>query len=120
MIDLICLLPDAGRWLAEKLSHNETPAEAMQRELQEEIGRSVRVTRWKVYMHGPYREGTVLVTQHVFTGMLDVPVSELVRGEGQALAFVPREQTATLNIAFGFDDLLAEYYTVFHSGRVQA
>jgi 8-oxo-dGTP diphosphatase len=100
----------AGYWstLGGKIEDDESPDEAMHRELMEEIGVTVPVMLWKVYDR-PISP-TFTIVQHVFTGRIDYALSDIVLMEGQDLNYFSAEALLSLPIAFGFDVLLAEFF----------
>lgn len=103
-------LPFAGYWsmLGGKIEEGESPQEAMQRELLEEISVTVPTVFWKVYDR-PISE-TLTIVQYVFTGQIHYALSEMVLMEGQDLKYFSAEALLSLPIAFGFDALLAEFF----------
>jgi 8-oxo-dGTP diphosphatase len=87
----------------------ETPDEAARRELAEEVGLSTRLSHWKVYRRGS--EGRkFMIEQHVYSGRTAHAVGEMTLGEGQALRFFKRQELSRLAIAFGFENLLTEFF----------
>lgn len=100
----------AGYWstLGGKIEADESPDEAIHRELMEEIGVSVPVMLWKVYDR-PI-SSTFTIEQYVFTGRIDYGLSEMVLMEGQDLNYFSPEALSSLPIAFGFEVLLGEFF----------
>jgi 8-oxo-dGTP diphosphatase len=100
----------AGYWsmLGGKIEEGESPEQAMQRELLEEISVTVPTAFWKVYDR-PVSESLTIV-QYVFTGPINYALSDMVLMEGQDLKYFSAEALTTLPIAFGFDVLLAEFF----------
>lgn len=86
---------------------NESPDDAIRRELREEMELELPLTYWKVY-DAPRAGGTV--RQHLYLGRLDAALDSLPLHEGQALRFVDAAEAAALPLAFGFGPLLAAYF----------
>lgn len=103
-------VPFAGQWTLPggKVEEEETPDEAIKRELMEEIEVETPLNLWKVYERpGP---SSITIVQHVYVGRLDTPASSLVMNEGQALAYFAPDEIGELPVAYGFDVLLTEYF----------
>jgi 8-oxo-dGTP diphosphatase len=106
-------LPFAGYWSMPggKTEDGETADEAIHRELVEEIELDVPLKLWKVYERpGP---NLTVIVQYVYTGEIDREVSCFAINEGQALRYVDSGKFLELPIAYGFDELLGEYFASF-------
>ena len=105
-------VPFAGYWtlLGGKVEDDETPGDAIRRELMEEIEFETRLDLWRVYER-PSRFGSITVVQYMYTGQIDVPIAGLAVNEGQALRYCAPNEIHRLSIAYGFDSLLTEYFT---------
>jgi 8-oxo-dGTP diphosphatase len=85
-------IPAPGRWgfFGGHVEPGERPADAFLREMREELGWTPQ--HFEAYLRreiSPFDAGRApgtTVTSHVFAAHLDVPVTELVLGEGQAMA----------------------------------
>jgi mutator protein MutT len=88
---------------------NETPELAAQRELEEETGLQLDLFEWKVYKRAS-KNLMFMIEQHIFVGSTIREVHELILGEGQALHFFRRKELPALSIAYGFDELLHEFF----------
>jgi 8-oxo-dGTP diphosphatase len=98
--------------LGGRVEPGEEPADAMMRELLEEIELAPPVRFWKQYdyiIHGAYAQ-TINVTVHVFIGDIDRPIHEITLNEGQMLRFFDAEDVDTMPIAFGFAALFKEFF----------
>ena len=102
-----------GYWstLGGLVEAGETPKEAMRRELLEEIELDVAIDFWKVYER-PYTPDITII-QHVFVGHLDKPAHKITLNEGQALAYFAQKKLAKIQIGFGFETLLQEFFANF-------
>lgn len=106
-------LPFAGYWSMPggKVEDGETSDEAIHRELVEEIEVDLPLKLWRVYERpGP---NLMVIVQYVYTGGIDQKVCCLAINEGQALRYVNSREFLELPIAFGFEELLKEYFTSF-------
>lgn len=106
-------LPFAGYWTLPggKVEAGEEPADAIKREVQEEIGLEVTLKLWKVYERPSPTSITII--QYVFAGQIDQPISRLAVNEGQALRYIDLTTLSGLPVAYGFDTLLKEYFALF-------
>ncbi len=104
-------LPYADYWSMPggKVEVGETPDEAIHRELVEEIELDVPLTLWKVYERPV--SNLMVIVQYVYTGEIDQEISGLAINEGQALRYVDSREFLKLPIAFGFNELLKEYFS---------
>jgi 8-oxo-dGTP diphosphatase len=87
----------------------ETPEQAAQRELVEETGISLNLSRWKIYKRKPQNR-KFSIEQYVYTGKTERETSEMTLGEGQSLQFFTQEELSRLSIAFDFGELLDEFF----------
>ncbi|HSO10958.1 MAG TPA: NUDIX domain-containing protein [Anaerolineales bacterium] len=103
--DIAC--PSHWSLAGGKVEDGETPEVAAHRELLEEIGVDLDLTPWKRYDR---RHPGAIVDQHIYLGKIDLPLSSLTLGEGQAMRFFHPREVMDLKIAFEFDALLEEYF----------
>lgn len=99
-----------------RIESNETPHQAARRELHEETGLDLSLYFWKVYDRA-YPAQDLVVEQHVFVGGIDDINPRLIVGEGQALQFFDQHAILSLQVAFGFEDLLTEFLTAWEVRR---
>lgn len=83
-----------GQWslFGGGLDEGEEPAEAMLREIEEEIGYRPRAYRPLVVFSGWYAEF------HVYLAEVDRPLSQLVLGEGQDFGYFSPEEALRLDL----------------------
>ena len=103
--------PDCWSTLGGLVETGETPEEAIKRELMEEIELDVALKFWKVYER-PYSPNITII-QHVFIGQLNKPTHKITLNEGQRLAYFAQNELPKLQIGFGFEALLQEFFTTF-------
>jgi 8-oxo-dGTP diphosphatase len=111
----------ADRWgmFGGHIEAGEQPAEALLRELQEELG-------WRPKHFEPYTVRAVTssepawqgLTSHVFAAHLDVPPEALVLGEGRALALFAPDALPGALVA-GMAPLIAEFASSEVYGRIR-
>jgi 8-oxo-dGTP diphosphatase len=92
------------------VEEDETPGEAIRRELREEMELDIPL----VY-RGSHRAqrgpgGSVTVEQHLYVGRLDTPVDAIPLHEGQALRYVSARELEGLLIAFDHRATLERYF----------
>lgn len=102
----------AGYWtlFGGTIEPNETPAEAIIRELIEEIDLRPQLKHWKTYerIHNP----AITVIQHIFIGQITQKIEEITLYEGQSHSFYSHENLKTISIAFGFDHQLDLFFNL--------
>lgn len=85
----------------------ETPAEAIRRELREEMALDVPLTYWRT-VDAPRAD--YMVQQTFFTGSLEADAADLPLYEGQTVRFVGPDDLADLPLAFGFGEILRQFF----------
>jgi 8-oxo-dGTP diphosphatase len=90
---------------------DETPEQAMRRELLEEIEIEPPLTFWKAYVC-PFRTkpGELRVDQYVYFAEINTPTHEMTLHEGQAMRYFGREELEALQIGYGFHPLILEFW----------
>ena len=105
----------AGWWTLPggQVEDDESPIEAAYRELQEEIEVTPELTLWRSYRREQYRplqDEIVSLHQHIYIGEIDTPATEIRLHEGQGCAYFALTDLDKLQIAYGFDTLLKEFF----------
>jgi 8-oxo-dGTP pyrophosphatase MutT (NUDIX family) len=108
------LYPGCWTTFGGAIEEDETPDEAMRRELLEEIELELPLKLWKVYdevvdIHG----AAVLVRRYIYIGRIDQPAESITLNEGQALGYFGLEDLGALKIGFGFEPLFREFFAVY-------
>jgi 8-oxo-dGTP diphosphatase len=109
--------PNTWSTLGGRVEPGESPAEAMQRELIEEIECSPAMTFWRTFDLA----FTALNTQfqvevYAFAGRLDRPLAQVKLHEGQRLGAFSRDELDSVVFAFGLDRLYRAYFVDFGDG----
>ena len=104
----------ANHWttFGGSIEDGETPDEAIQRELLEEIELAPQLRLWKVF-DNPVQRVTgewVTVEQYIYIGLIDRLMTEITVNEGQAVGYFGVEDLEGLPIAFGFETLFRELF----------
>jgi 8-oxo-dGTP diphosphatase len=109
-------LPFAGCWttFGGRVEPGETPDEAMQRELLEEIELAPALRLWKVYDKPSTRAPEhITVEQYLYVGRLDREAADIIRHEGQDHAFFGLDDLNEIPIAFGFEPVFREFFETY-------
>jgi 8-oxo-dGTP diphosphatase len=110
-----------GHWstLGGRVEDGETPDEAMQRELVEEIEVCPPLTFWRRFEHR-FVAGDMVYDVDVYTyvGEIHRAASEIRLHEGQRVEFLSREDIDRLPFAFGLDQLYQAFFAAYdgHTG----
>ena len=99
--------PNYWALLGGHVEPDETPDQAVARELCEEIEYTGHLFWWKAYDF--WRSPDVLVHQHLYFGAIDSALEDIPFHEGQALRFFNRADLDLYPIAFGFDELCKSF-----------
>ena len=100
--------PNHWSLVGGRVEDGETPEVAAHRELFEETGLKLELSFWKRY----YRiSPKAPVDQHVYAGKVGKPEPRIILGEGQDFRFFNSEEIEHLNIAFGFEEVMKEYFS---------
>ncbi|MGE5775238.1 MAG: hypothetical protein ACM33V_03405, partial [Chloroflexota bacterium] len=93
--------------LGEKVREAETPEMAARLLLEAETGLKIDLAFWKRYDR---EHSLFIIDQHVFTGKVEDSHTLLVQGKD--MQFFKLSEVARLNIGYGFDTLLNEYFLI--------
>lgn len=102
-----------GHWstFGGAVEPDETPDEAVQRELLEEIELSPALTLWQTFEHKyVYRGRPTVVEQFMYYGAVALEADQIALNEGKALGFFSRSDLDTLPIAFGFRPVFEAFF----------
>ena len=91
-----------------KVEEQETPDEAICRELMEEIELALPLELWNVYER-PHSD-SIKIEQYIYLGQTDRSISSLKINEGIDLQFFGCNEIADIPLAFGFDSLLKGFF----------
>lgn len=98
------IFPNQWATLGGAIEADETPDEAMERELSEEIQPAPPVTFWRYFEH-TYHDGKqqCMVANYVYVGKLPCPLAEIKLYEGQRLEAFRADQIDSLPVAYGLE-----------------
>lgn len=105
-------LPYANYWtlFGGYVEDGETPDAAIARELDEELGLHIPLTFWKAYTCPiRTRPGERVVTNHVYTALVTVPLESLTLREGQAMRYFSPLACRQMHLAFDQHVPLTEF-----------
>lgn len=113
------LYPACWSTLGGAVEDGESPHEAAERELLEEIGFCPPLTFWRSFDHTFEVGGQVYrVEIHGFIGETDRTPAHIDLREGQQLAFLNRADVDSLPFAFALDILYRAYFDEFGEARL--
>ncbi len=97
------LYPGCWSTFGGAVEPDETPDEAVRRELLEEIELSPALTLWQTFEHEyVYLGRPTIVEQFMYYGAIALEADRIALHEGQALGFFSRSDLHALPVAFGF------------------
>lgn len=88
---------------------DDSPESAAIRELLEETGLRLPLSHWMSYDR-LHQDRSLIIRQHIFISQNKVNATEINLCEGQAFEFFGLEELPELPIAYGFDDLLSQFF----------
>ncbi len=106
-------LPFPAHWatLGGAIESDESPDEAMRRELAEEIWPAPPVTFWRRFeLISEWKGRRFTVDNHVYVGRLPCPLAEVRLYEGQRLGTFTRAEIETLPAAYGLDVIFKAFF----------
>lgn len=102
-----------GHWstFGDAVEPDETPDEAIRRELLEEIELQPELTLWQMFEHRYVYQGRpTAVEQYIYVGRVDAEAGAIALHEGQALGFFGPDNLDDLSVAFGFKPLFRAFF----------
>ncbi len=105
--DNIPTIPYPGLWDVPggHIEDNETPEECIVREMQEEIEVTVEgCTLFRVYEFSDR-------TEYVFMKHAEFELKKIILHEGQMLRWFSRDEAGQVELAYGFDKVLEDYFS---------
>ena len=106
-------LPFPAHWatLGGAIEPGETPDQAIERELNEEIEPAPPVTFWRYIEHHFSANGSQhTVANHVYIGHLPCPLAEIKLYEGQRLAAFSAAEINEIPVAYGLDTVFRKFF----------
>src|SRR5262249_4607786 len=103
-----------GHWttFGGMVEDGETPAEALRRELLEEIELELPMKLWRVENYSMEQDGqSIVIESFIYVGRIDLATSEITLNEGQALGYFGVEDLDNLKIGFDFQRIFREFFT---------
>ncbi len=98
------------------VEEGETPEEALERELKEELG--IELHDYKFFKKYEVTEGDVAPnTKYIYSGVIDVPANELTLHEGERLSFFKSDEIPNLPIANVLKEIILDYLSAANGLR---
>jgi 8-oxo-dGTP diphosphatase len=108
------VFPACWSTLGGRVERDETPDEAMQRELLEEIEICPPMTFWRLFEHRYFIGERVYDADiYAYIGEINLAIADIRLHEGQRLAFLDRAEIDRLPFAFGLDHLYREFFEAY-------
>lgn len=105
-----------GHWatLGGAIEAGETPDQAMQRELAEEIDPAPPVTFWRYFEHWYRVRGEKrMVANHIYVGRLPCKLEDIQLYEGQRLGAFAAHEIDDLPIAYGLEVVFKTFFETY-------
>jgi 8-oxo-dGTP diphosphatase len=99
--------PNTWSLVGGHVERGETPRQAAERELMEEVGLKADLTLWKRYDY-LYAPG-IVVDQYIYLARVSTEKPKLILGEGREMRFFGNRERRKLAIGFEFEKILDEY-----------
>lgn len=114
------MFPAHWSTLGGRIESGETPDEAMQRELIEEIEICPPMTFWRLFEHQFISRGIRHdVDIYAYVGEIGLAIDDIRLHEGQRLAYLRLTDIDTFPFAFGLDYLYREFFAA-HDHRTRS
>ena len=105
------LFPAHWATLGGAIEQGETPDQAVERELAEEVQPAPPVTFWRYFEHQYEVAGKrYTVENHVYVGDLPCHLAEVQLFEGQRLAAFDATEIETIPVAYGLEVVFASFF----------
>lgn len=111
------LFPAHWSTLGGRVEDDETPDEAVRRELLEEIELCPPLTFWQMFEHRfAVGDTTYEVDIYAYVGEIDCNIGDIRLNEGQRVDYVSAADIDRLPFAFGLDQLYREFFAIYDGG----
>lgn len=111
-------LPFPAHWatLGGAIEGNETPDDAMRRELSEEIQPAPPVEFWRYFEHEYQLHGETRVVQnYVYVGRLPCDLAEVALYEGQRLGAFTGDEIHSIPVAYGLEVVFKAFFEAYEA-----
>ena len=110
--DNIPLIPFANMWDVPggHVEAGETPEACILREIREEMG--VSLAECRLFCVREFRDRT----EYTFWQRIELDISRVTLTEGQRLRWFTETEAAATPLAYGFNEIVADFYAALRSG----
>jgi len=100
-----------------RVEEGESPEQAIERELWEELEFVPSLALWKIYERQHQGVANVVIVQYVYFAETDRTAESLAGNEGLGLRYFDGHELAAIPIGFDFLPLLTEFCSLHSEGR---
>lgn len=103
--------PNTWALLGGYIEENESPTEAIRRELREEIG--IEIDEVKFFKNYSWEQ----CDEHIFWQTIDLDVTKIELNEGQRIAYFDKKELPNLEFASHYGEILTEFFDYLENSK---
>jgi 8-oxo-dGTP diphosphatase len=101
-----------------KVEENETVEQALEREIEEELG--VKLTDHRLFRKLIDQEGDYVIERYIFWSKFDCKIENLKLGEGSALKYFSEDEISSLKIGFNLKKVIEDFIKDYEESKGRA